>query len=534
MRAIGSVAGLLMSASILLLGAGNEATATSFAPTGYLVTVANTALSANSNITVDYTLDSPNSLESAHVSFIPSAFGVANGSTVPNGAIVGSITISATESASNSSCSNQRTLGYGLLDASTDTSAGNTLADSPRIPSASWPGFLDSSPANSLPDAVDKYPNFLKTLYPGLTPVSRSYGSLPSGVATVINRVVNVLVFAPGTALPGISPLPASLGHIVVVVQQDPTAPAATSVVSEACSVYEYVRQDKGLTDDNLATLANEGGVVYRTNPAVDGSYTYLEYLRSRRDHDNDGIENELDSCPFVSTPSWNPRINDPDWDIDSDGIPGKDDGLPGEALEPGTGCDTTPSTANADFDGDGYSNRQDNCPTTANGTQVDPDGDGIGSACDVVDTQPDGHLHEVCATASVTIGAGGAPAPPACPELVLDMDNDGFAKSVEVHVGTDPTDPCGQTAWPADLYVTSPSANDVDLQDVLSYVAPVRYFNTDVGSHPGDIRWDIVPGSGAFLVDLNLNDVLQLAVLYPPMLEGVRAFSGPPCPYAP
>jgi hypothetical protein len=538
MKKIGVVGGLFASVIALSL-AGSDSSATSFTPTNYLVTLNSSAVSANSNITVDYTLESPNAFAGTHVSFLPSAFGASNGTAVPTGADVGSLSITATESSSNSSCSNQRSLGYQLFDASTDTSSGNTLSDSPRIPSASWPGFLDTAPSNGLADAVDKYPNFLKTLYPGLTPRSRAFGWLPSSVAT-ISRAVNVLVFDPGTALPGMT-FPASLGYIVVVVQQDPTAPAATSVVSEACTTFQYIRQDRGLTDNNPNTPANEGGVVYRTNPSANGSYSFMEYLRSTRDHDNDAIENELDSCPFVSNPSWNPRINDPVFDFDSDGIPGQDNpGQSGEQLLAGTGCDPTPLTANTDADGDAYLNRQDNCPLTANGTsqgnQADADKDGIGDLCDVVDSAPDGHLHEVCIIANVTIGSGGSPTPPTCPELVLDMDNDGFTKSVEQHVGTAPDDPCGQTAWPADLYSSGMSANDVDVQDITSFLAPVRYLNTDVDNNPpGDKRWDIVPGDGGvFADDINIQDVTQLLVVAPPMLEGPRAFGGPPCPYAP
>jgi hypothetical protein len=350
---------------------------------------------------------------------------------------------------------------------------------------------------------------------------------------------VNVLVFDPGTALPGLT-FPASLGYIVVVVEQDPTAPPAPSVVSEACTTFQYIRQDLGLTDNNPSTPANEGGVAYRSNPAADGSYAFLEYLRSRRDHDGDAIENEMDSCPFVATGSWNPRINDPVWDFDSDGIPGKDDvAQPGEQLLAGSGCDPTPLTANTDPDGDAYLNRQDNCPLTANGAsqdnQADTDGDAIGNLCDVVDTAPDGHLHEVCASANVAIGSGGTPSTPACPELVLDMDNDGFSKAVEQHVGTAPDDPCGQNAWPADLYSQGMSANDVDIQDITSFLAPVRYLNTDVGQNPGDNRWDIVPGTGGVLPDdINIQDITQLIIHAPPMLEGPRAINGPPCPYAP
>ena len=48
--------------------------------------------------------------------------------------------------------------------------------------------------------------------------------------------------------------------------------------------------------------------------------------VKNRRDFDNDGIENQLDSCPYVSTPGWDPRISDPINDFDGDGIPGRDD----------------------------------------------------------------------------------------------------------------------------------------------------------------------------------------------------------------
>jgi hypothetical protein len=386
-------------------------------------------------------------------------------------------------------------------------------------------------------DAIDKYPAFLNTLYPGLTPRSRAFGYIPSGIGT-INRVVNVLVFDPGTALPGLTPLPASLGYIVVVVEQDPTATPASSVINESCTYFQYTRQDRGVTADNPATTSiNEAGVTYRSNPAANGVYTFIEYLRSRRDLDNDGIENQLDSCASDSTPAWNPRISDPVNDFDGDGLPGKDDlGTAGEQLLAGTGCDPTPLTANSNPDGDAFVNRQDNCPLVSNASQADPDGDGIGDACDVVDGAADGHLHEVCVTANVTIGSGGSPTTPTCPELVLDQDNDGFDRVDEEHVGTGHQDPCGFTGWPADVFSSGSSLNDVDIQDVISFITPVRYFNTDVGTHVGDVRWDILPGPGIFEFDINLTDLTTISSpnFKPPMLSGARAFNGPPCPYAP
>jgi hypothetical protein len=114
-------------------------------------------------------------------------------------------------------------------------------------------------------------------------------------------------------------------------------------------------------------------------------------------------------------------------------------------------------------------------------------------------------------------------------------MDNDGFDRATEEHVTTAPDDPCGQNAWPADLWSSGTSTNDVDIQDVTSFLAPVRYLNTDVDDNPvGDARWDLSPGPGVLADDINIQDLTALIVTAPPMLEGVRAFSGPPCPYAP
>lgn len=532
MKITGVFAALLFLLALVSIGSHDAAFATTFTATDYSVTLSSSSASANSSYTVTFTVDSPHSLDEAHVSFIPSAWSVANDAAIPNGAIVGSLSLSQSESVSNSACNDSKFLNFTLLEATTNTTS-NLLADTPRIPSATWPGLADAD-SNGLADAVDKYPTFLTNAFPGLTPRSRAYGSVDAAIGG-INRVINVLVFDPGTALPGMDPISVSLGYIVVVVAQDPTAPAAVSTVSDQCSAFVYTRQDRGLTNNNNDTPANEAGFLYRTNPATEGTYTFMEYLRSRRDFDNDGIENSLDTCPYDSTPAWNPRISDAINDPDGDGIPGKDDPASGDQLLAGTGCDSTPLTAATDPDGDGFTNRQDNCALVANALQEDPDADGIGSACDVVDTAPDGHLHEACVTTNVSIGAPGTPPTLACPEFALDMDSDGFDRTIEEYVGTGAQDPCGNEGWPADLFTGGFSNNDLDLQDLTSFLAPVRRLDTSPGS-PGDanfsVRWDLVPGPGLFSKYVNIQDLTALLVLHAPMHEGARSFGGPACPW--
>lgn len=522
MKTIGAIAAL---AIVITLSSVDVARSSSFVAT-LSVSLSDSAPGANAAISVDYDVDSPHAMPAFHMSFIPPAFGVASDAGIPNGAGIGGVAITHTESLNNGPCSSGAFIAYDLWDATTDTS--NTLPDDPRIPDPAWPGFADAD-SNGLLDAIDKYPNFLKTLYPGLTPRSRGFGMVDASVASV-NRVVNVLVFDPGTALPGLGPIDPSLGYIVVVVFQDPTA-NEPGVVTARCAPYGVFRYDIGVTSNNPNTPANEAGFPYRTNPATDGAYVFLDYAQTVRDFDDDGIENTLDTCPGVATTTWNPRISDPVGDPDGDGIPGKDDlSQSGEQLLPGTGCDPMPLTAATDHDGDGFANREDNCPLIAN-DQTDTDGDAIGDACDVVDTAGDGHLHEVCVTSSVSIGSGGTAPTPACPKFVLDMDNDGFKDDAELIIGTGPNDPCGFSGWPADLAPSGVSANRVDLLDLSSFVAPVRKLNTSPGDPNYNARWDISPG-GMVGAAINLLDMSLLVTVKPPMLEGPRAFNGPPCPY--
>ena len=134
MKTSATIAGLLFALGLLMTWGGGNAVATSFAPTGYIVSVANTATSANSNISVDYTLDSPNSKAARHASLLPSAFGVATDAAIPNGAVVGSLSLSSSESQSTVPAQTQHSSGTSCT--TQQRTLGTFSPTPPAIPSA--------------------------------------------------------------------------------------------------------------------------------------------------------------------------------------------------------------------------------------------------------------------------------------------------------------------------------------------------------------------------------------------------------------
>lgn len=167
---------------------------------------------------------------------------------------------------------------------------------------------------------------------------------------------------------------------------------------------------------------ANEGGCIFRQNPASAGTVTFTTLTASQRDADGDGIENSLDVCWDVPNPEWNPRANDPANDSDGDGIPNVCDPEPnGSKSVFLPGCPA--GVVGADHDEDCYSNRQDNCPTdnqlenanlppdaTTNlSLPEDRDSDGVGDECD---PDPDcadcqGEPAFVCLNMALGVGGG-------------------------------------------------------------------------------------------------------------------------------
>jgi hypothetical protein len=104
---------------------------------------------------------------------------------------------------------------------------------------------------------------------------------------------------------------------------------------------------------DQLNSDTDSHGDLCDNCPAVDNE--------DQADADSDGIGDACDVCP-----------NDPDNDIDQDGVCGDVDNCPGIA-----------NSDQANSDNDSHGDACDNCPTVDNEDQADSDSNGIGDVCD-------------------------------------------------------------------------------------------------------------------------------------------------------
>jgi CSLREA domain-containing protein len=124
-------------------------------------------------------------------------------------------------------------------------------------------------------------------------------------------------------------------------------------------------------------------------------------------------------------------------------------------------------------------------------------------------------------------------PLPPAA--AGYDCDGDGFTGATESHVTTSDQDPCGGTGWPSDLVHGGKQPNAFDIQDLASFMAPVRRFGTSPGHPNYNARWDLASGNGiGAAIDVrDLAATITGAGGYPAMFNEQRAF-GHTCPWAP
>ncbi len=368
--------------------------------------------------------DTPDALYDHVVAFTPPEWGVAKGTDIPIGAVVGTLNSNATLGLLGNPCWSPVLVPFTFVNASINP-ADTIIPKAPGERDRLEPLALDAN-GNLIFDGADKWPSYLKDIFAGV-PVSdiraRLFGVNTTSVAD-LTIVLNIVVLEPGTPLPGgITPDP-RLGYPAVTVLQDPTAPASPDdAVSDFCSPLSVSTTVFGVTEDNPNTSTDEGGFAYRTNPA-DGAYSFLTFITSLPDADNDGHENPLDPCPLTPDPNWDPRgpAYQPGSDDDADGLPNS--------------CDPDPLNRpmvppEFDEDRDSWMNRFDNCPLVKNGpaeedipgvgNNTDSDGDGIGDACDPNPKSVDGHVHSQCLVTVIEIGSGGTP--PIAPGTYQDCD---------------------------------------------------------------------------------------------------------------
>jgi hypothetical protein len=121
-------------------------------------------------------------------------------------------------------------------------------------------------------------------------------------------------------------------------------------------------------------------------------------------------------------------------------------------------------------------------------------------------------------------------PGPEPTPLADSDLDGDGWNYESELFIGTDPAVSCGGGAWPADLFVPESQpepASKLDIQDILSFVAPFRRMDSAPGDPFFDRRWDLMQ-TGGLGNAINIQDLTALIAGptgYPPMFGGQRAF---------
>ena len=364
------------------------------------------------------------------------------------------------------------------------------------------------------------------------------------------------------------------------VIPPQPAAPIISAVAGGTVSGFTCA----GCTVDVYNDLADEGRV-YLGNTTADGSgafslsgaahalpnitatSTNLSGFTSEfsspfaapPNSDGDGLADAADGCPLVT--------EDYDGFEDGDGCPDTDNDLDGvldtadtgklcfdpagtlscgtidcrnmaedyDAFKDGDGC------PEPDNDNDGFPDSADACPGAD--LHAGPDGM-LGAPQDLNHNgrrdinPPDPTTEAVFTTDDVfklmfedydgvldTDGCHDSPGE--------DFDGDGFTDDAEaLTIGTNAGYPCGGNSWPADLLDQGPlSANKITLQDLASFVAPVRHLNTSPGNPNFNARWDLVPGKGVFANTINLQDMAAIVILAPPMLNGARALNGPSCP---
>jgi len=397
-RRYGAVSLALVLSVLMAVMAVRDTEAITFNPT-ITASLSTQAAGQPADATTVFSLPKGSAQFFVQITWTPPEFTVAR--DVPLGALTAKLNSLATLGLANQACNTAFVVNFDSTAAGAPPGSGMLNASVNTADTVTYLQQFDDLNGNNLPDAVDKYPDFLNRMFPGVTPLARRFGQASVGGKPVS---LNLVVFEPGVTLPApYGTLPAEWGYPSVSVLQnngDPGAETVVSAITDFCTPLRSEVVVYGVSKDNPDTAANEGGVTVQTNPAAAGTYSFHARSISLWDADNDDIDNSLDTCPY------NANVGDPtvagSGDQDGDGI---DDA-----------CDPTlnEATGGSDHDGDGYVNRLDFCPLVADGAattnQSDADVDGISDACDTSPSVREGPPPvEVIDTAEVTIT--GAPA---------------------------------------------------------------------------------------------------------------------------
>ncbi len=176
--------------------------------------------------------------------------------------------------------------------------------------------------------------------------------------------------------------------------------------------------------------VSNEDEIAAGTKPWNDKSFPGRSVVDDR---DQDGFANDFDNCPdHFNQGQWDKDKdglgNECDDDIDGDEVRNADEVSAGTRVWDPSSFPVAPSEA--DRDGDGINNEQDNCADIANGGQWDKDTDGLGNECDD-DVDGDGFTNEEeIASGTEVWNKNSFP-------VVRDEDNDGIADAQDLCLAT-------------------------------------------------------------------------------------------------
>jgi Thrombospondin type 3 repeat len=330
------------------------------------------AAQTNADLSLEMRVREGNVAPAGFYIVLPADWGITPGCQIPIGLAVGSLRWDAYVGLDGGPCSQPAPLQFTMLNATTDTSDTVSFLDADGN---GTPDFAEDKDRTGRRDVVEKYPDFLKRIFPGRTPIRRS-----AGVFTYTDPPVlaQTLLF---------SSLDERDGTAMVVLLQnigDPDALPGDAGFTDYCTPSGFRLTEFGEAQDGSAFYTNPEG----------GDYVFILTAFGERDADGDGVENPLDTCPFDAN-LGNPRLRG-EGDADEDGMD--------------AACDPSDFEDKPDEDGDGYLNRGDQCPLTPGedpSTQEDSDDDEIGDECDTSVNGPaiaDGDVPFVVRAVEVTV----------------------------------------------------------------------------------------------------------------------------------